>query len=510
MVESIGALLAERARISPDLEAQVEPARKLRSSFRDLHDNSNRIAGMLASRVRHGDRVAILMANSIGFAEVLFGAARLGAIAVPLNWRLTVPELSYQIEDCEPVVLIHDEAHAEIVSRLAATRPGLQTVAVGTFIASNDAGSTAAYHQPPAVDVGPDDGFLILYTSGTTGKPKGALHTHRSSLAWSSSTMATFENRYADRQLLVAPLFHIAALCVLLNAIHRGFTLVIMPAFDADEAWRLIEEERVTSMFAVPTMINMMRESAGVRTRRHDALRWIMCGAAPVPVTLIEAYAELGIDIHQVYGSTEAHGGIAVLAPADAHSRKGSTGRACMGMQIRVVDPEGRDVPPHERGELITRGPHLFREYWRQPEATAASFRDGWFYLGDIGRIDSDGFITVLDRSKDMIISGGENIYPAEIENVLMRDPGVSDVAVVGEPHERWGEQAVAFVVPKPGLDAGRDWIAGLEAVCAEALASYKRPRRYLIVEALPRNASGKVLKHVLRKDLATGKTGVR
>ena len=498
MKDGIGALLSERARVSRDMEGLVDLAGGERLSFADLDTLSDRFAAALAGSVAHGDRIALLAGNSDGYAAMVFAAAKLGAVLVPLNWRLTVPELAYQIEDCEPAVLLHDEATAGAAKALSSGMvPRL--LSLDTLEAS-EAGRQAA----PFRAVSDEDGFLILYTSGTTGRPKGALHTHGSSLAWCASTIASFDNRFGDRQLLVAPLFHIAGICVLLNAVHRGFTLIVAPGFDPGEAWRTIEAERITSMFAVPTMINLMREHENAANCDHSSLRWIMCGAAPVPVTLIEIYAGMGIDIHQVYGSTESHGGIAVLPPAYAHSRKGSTGLPCFGVELKVVDADGRDLGPGQRGELVTRGPHLFREYWRQPEETARSFQDGWFRLGDIGEADADGFITICDRSKDMIISGGENVYPAEIENVLLRSPLVLEVAVVGRPHERWGEVPVAVVVARPDSGAAHEVIrADLVRLASTELARFKQPADYVIVDTLPRNAAGKVQKHVIRSSLS-------
>ena len=499
MKGGIGALLSERARVSRDMEGLVDLAGGERLSFADLDAMSDRFVAALAASVAPGERIALLAGNSHRYAAAVFAAAKLGAILVPLNWRLTVPELAYQIEDCEPVVLLHDEANAATARALCTdgTPPRLLS------LESLEGSATGAGQQPQARPISGEDGFLILYTSGTTGRPKGALHTHGSSLAWCASTIASFDNRFGDRQLLVAPLFHIAGICVLLNAVHRGFTLVVAPGFDAGEVWRTIETERITSMFAVPTMINMMREHENASRFDHGTLRWIMCGAAPVPVTLIDIYAGMGIDIHQVYGSTESHGGIAVLPPAYAHSRKGSTGLPCFGVELKVVDADRRDLGPGRRGELVTRGPHLFREYWRQPEETARSFQDGWFRLGDIGEADADGFITICDRSKDMIISGGENVYPAEIENVLMRSPHVLEVAVVGRPHERWGEVPVAVVVPRP--DAGTDAEtvrAELAKLASTELARFKQPADYVIAQTLPRNAAGKVQKHIIRSSL--------
>ena len=491
----IGALLSERGRISREMEGAVDLASGERLSFADLDARSSAIASALADLVAPGERIALLAGNSHHYAAIVFAAAKLGAILVPLNWRLTVPELAHQLEDCEPAVAIHDQANEHAARELAKSGGAGRWVALETLVEA-----AAGDGNPVDRRVGPDDGFLILYTSGTTGRPKGALHTHGSSLAWCASTIASFDNRYGDRQLLVAPLFHIAGICVLLNAIHRGFTLVIAPGFDAGKVWETIEVERITSMFAVPTMINDMRAHGNASRFSHETLRWIMCGAAPVPVTLIDIYAGLGIDIHQVYGSTESHGGIAVLPPAYAHSRKGSTGLPCFGVELKVVDAAGRDLGPGERGELVTRGPHLFKAYWRQPAETARSFQDGWFMLGDIGETDEDGFITIRDRSKDMIISGGENVYPAEIENVLMRSGKVREVAVVGRPDERWGEVPVAVVVPNGGdaclPEVVRDELSELAST---SLARYKRPAEYMFVDSLPRNAAGKVQKHIIR-----------
>ncbi|QDY99344.1 long-chain fatty acid--CoA ligase [Nitratireductor mangrovi] len=498
MIANIGALLSERARISPEMEALADLPAGMRLCYRELDALTERVAGALAPLVQKGGRLAVLAANSHWHAAIMFAAARLGAILVPLNWRLTAPELAYQLDDCEPGVVIFDRANAELAAALKASHPDLTWMPLEDG-AGSLAGRATAAPEVPARSVTAEDGFLILYTSGTTGRPKGALHTHGSSLAWCFSTLASFENRVGDRQLLVVPLFHIAGICLLLNAAHRGFTQVIAGGFDPDETWQLIEAERITSMFAVPTMINLMRASAARERCDHGSLRWIMCGAAPVPVTLIDVYAGFGIDIHQVYGSTEVHGGIAILPPAYAHTKKGSTGLPCFGMEVRVFDQDGKDVKPGERGELVTRGRHVFREYWRRPEATEESFRDGWFYLGDIGEVDGDGFITIRDRSKDMIISGGENVYPAEIEDVLMRHSGVLEVAVIGQPDQRWGETPLAVVVRREGAAEEAALFAELAALCAENLGRFKRPTGYRTIDVLPRNASGKVMKHVLK-----------
>lgn len=514
MIAGVGALLAERARMSPDLEAIADLPGNKRLNYREFNQLSDRIAAALAPQLQKGDRLAVLAGNGFWHAAVLFAAARLGAILVPLNWRLTAPELAYQLEDCQPKLVLHDAANATLAASLAKDKPDMQWVPLepgtGSEVTPLSSLVERATAAAPAREVGAGDGFIILYTSGTTGRPKGALHTHGSSLAWSISTLASFESRLGDRHLLVVPQFHIAAICLLFVAVHRGGMLVVTGGFDPAETWRLIEAERITCIFAVPTMINMMREHESRHRYRRDTLRWIMCGAAPVPVTLIEAYAEMGIDIHQVYGSTETHGGICILPPEYARSKKGSTGVPCFGMEVRVVDGQGRDTKPGERGEVITRGPHVFREYWNRPEATRDSFKDGWFYIGDIGEVDADGFITICDRSKDMIISGGENIYPAEIEDVLMRHPGVLEAAVIGQPDEKWGETPLAIVVRRKGCEAAENELfRQLAELCGSNLGAYKQPKTYRLIDQLPRNASCKVLKHVLRTEVSgNGNTG--
>lgn len=503
LISGVGELLSQRARINPEMEALVDLPEGCRLSFRELDDLANRIANALADRIGPGDRIAVLALNGHWYEAIVFAAARLGAILVPLNWRLAALELVFQIEDSEPNLLLFDSNDEVLAKKVAELLPGQEWLRLDdgrrgeTTLAGLTEKAGSEWKRRP---IRGEDGWLILYTSGTTGRPKGALHTHRSSLAWCQSALASLEVRNGDRQLLVAPMFHIAGICLILNAVHRGYTLVVTGGFDAGEVWRLFEAESITCMFAVPTMINMMREHPDRGKHSHAALRWIMCGAAPVPVALIDAFAVLDIDIHQVYGSTETHGGIAILPPSYAHSRKGSTGMACFGVELRVVDGEGHECGPGVKGEIITRGPHVFAEYWKLPEETANSFSDGWFRLGDIGDMDEDGFLTIRDRSKDMIISGGENVYPAEIEDVLLRSANVLEAAVIGQPDDRWGETPLAIVVArdcaKPTEEAQS---AELAALCGEILSRYKQPKRYVYVDELPRNAAGKVMKHVLR-----------
>jgi acyl-CoA synthetase (AMP-forming)/AMP-acid ligase II len=335
-----------------------------------------------------------------------------------------------------------------------------------------------------------------MYTSGTTGLPKGAVHTH-TTVIWACITInMTADMQYRDRYMVALPLFHVGALTPITANVQRGVTNVLLGAFDPRRAWRCIAEERVTVMLAVPAMLNFMQQVPDEERGEFSSLRWCMSGAAPVPVTLIEAYARIGIEIHQVYGLTESCGPACLISPEDALAKAGSTGKPFFHTEVRVLNEDGREVEPGEIGEVVVRGRHVMKEYWRRPEATAETIREGWLRTGDLASMDKEGFVYIRDRKKDMIISGGENVYPAEIENVILAHPGAGDVAVIGQPSARWGESPAAVVVPTaPNLTA--------EAVlehCEGKLARFKMPRRVYFVDEIPRNPSGKILKRSLRE----------
>jgi acyl-CoA synthetase (AMP-forming)/AMP-acid ligase II len=326
--------------------------------------------------------------------------------------------------------------------------------------------------------------------------------SHRANLAWLACSTVTMDIRTGDRQVVVAPLFHIGGLGMIMKAVYRGMTSVLLRAFDPQVMWETIAREKVTVFLAVPAMLAAMYQHPSRERADWSSVRSIACGAAPVPVTLLEAYLALGIEILQIYGATETHGGICVISGEHARHKLGSTGLPYFGIDVRVVDLAGNPVPPGIAGEVITRGPHLISGYWNQPEATKSAIRDGWFHTGDIAEVDEDGFIYIKDRSKDMIISGGENVYPAEVEDVLSRHPHVREVGVIGQPSDRWGESACAVVVKSPawaGDDAALE--AELRALAQSRLARFKQPKTYAFVDVLPRNPSGKILKRVLRDE---------
>jgi acyl-CoA synthetase (AMP-forming)/AMP-acid ligase II len=295
-------------------------------------------------------------------------------------------------------------------------------------------------------------------------------------------------------------MFHVGALTPVMGNVYRGTTTVILKAFDPKVAWELIRDERITTTLMVPAMLQFML--AGHDKAQHDSssLRWCMSGAAPVPVTLIKAYADMGIEVHQVYGLTESCGPVCLILGEDALSRAGSTGRAYFHTDVRVVDLDGRDCAPGDSGVVLIRGPHNMVGYWNRPDATAQALRDGWLHTGDVGFIDDEGFVTIKDRLKDMLISGGENVYPAEVENMLLAHPAVADAAVIGMASEKWGEVPLAVLVLKKGQALDE---AGLLGWCQGRLAPFKLPKAAVFVAEIPRNPSGKILKRVLREQFA-------
>ena len=504
MENNIGWWLAKRAFLSPQREAYVGDD-GARLTFAELNERCNRIANaFLDAGVRKGERVALLLMNSPEFVEAYFALAKIGAVVVPLNWRLVADELEFILKDSGAQRLVFDDEFADTVADLHArgektdvnhwlqAGSGETAYFATAYAAFRDAASSAE----PTIAARGEDMLYIMYTSGTTGLPKGVVHTHDTTIWGCITIAATTYFHDHDRFLSPLPMFHVGALTPLTLAVYRGITSIVMRSFDPVRAWELVDGERVTVGLAVPAMLNFMLQVPNLERFDHSRWRWCMSGAAPVPVSLMEACAKIGVEVHQIYGLTESCGPAALIDADNALKRIGSTGKAFFHTGVRIVRPDGSDCAANEPGEVLVAGPHIMREYWNRPEATAETIVDGWLHTGDVARMDEDGFIYIEDRIKDMIISGGENVYPAEIENVLQAHPGIREAGVIGQPSEKWGESPFAVVVKADSALTQNDVLE----FCRGRLAGFKQPKGVAFVEAVPRNPSGKILKRVLRE----------
>ena len=509
MENNLGLFLTKRAMLSPNQEGYVDGNATIRLSFSELNVRANRLANALRSaKVQNGERIGFLLMNSVEFMEAYFAAAKIGAVVVPLNWRLVPDELEFILSDSGTTRLIFGEEFISTATELHARggktdiKHWLQVTSdsdLAPFAESYQEFRDAADGSDPVIGASGDDMLYIMYTSGTTGLPKGVVHSHNTSM-WAILTVsATTYYREHDRFLGALPMFHVGALMPLTVNVYRGATSVVMRSFDPKLAWELIQNERITTALAVPAMLNFMLQVPEFEHYDISTLRWILSGAAPVPVSLMQRYAELGIEIHQIYGLTETCGPACVIDAENAIAKIGSTGKAFFHTDVRLAKSDGSNCAAGEAGEILVRGPHVMVEYWNQPDATAETVVDGWLHTGDIAIADEDGFIYIQDRIKDMIISGGENVYPAEIESVLMTHPEIVEAAVIGQSDEKWGESPFAIVVTT-------DDALTADAVmkyCGTKLAGFKQPKRVEFTDQIPRNPSGKILKRLLREQYA-------
>lgn len=476
---------------------EVETGRTLR--YRDLDRRAWRWVHALAAHgVRAGDRVALVARNGLEIFELVVACLRLGAAFTPLNWRLSAIELSDILEDCTPSALVYDGPSAPLAAALLETRPALLGVALGAPARAADHAAEALLAQAadapasvgPALDA--ETLGMLLYTSGTTGRPKGVMVPHRQ-LFWNAiNTAYAVDLGQRDRVLALLPLFHTGGLnCLATPTLYRGGTVELMGAFDPALALQTIESRRITATVAVPTMYHMLL-GAGLDDHDTTSLHTLLCGGAACPEPLLDAWLDRGFAFRQGYGMTEVGPNCFSLPAARVHQKRGSVGQAILHAGAGVFDEDNRLLPPGEVGELRLSGPHVCAGYWNNPEASAAAYVNGWFHTGDYARCDDEGYFFISGRKKDMFISGGENVYPAEIENVVLGFEGVSEVAVVGVAHPKWGEVGVAVIVPRPGSTLDLD---ALGCHCQRHLARFKVPARFVLAESLPKNASGKVLK---------------
>ena len=471
-------------------------------TYAELHERVSRLAAALAGglAIGPGDRIAYLGYNSPLVLELLFACARLGAILVPLNWRLTAAEHRGVLADAQPSALVaeaeflgHAEALRADVPRLVACEPA---AARGGWRALDGPGDAPT---PGAGDLAAP--LLLVYTSGTTGRPKGAVLT-QGALLWNAlNSIAAHDLTSADHVLTVLPMFHVGGLNIHTTpALLAGATITLARRFDPGETLDLIAARRPTLLLTVPAVAQALSRHERFAATDFSSLRAMCTGSSIVPEAVMRPWMERGVPVTQVYGMTESGPVAIALSIADAARKVGSCGKPVAHSQARVVDAAGRDVAPGERGEIWLRGPNLMSGYWRNPDATADAFADGWLRTGDVGHRDADGFYYIDDRVKDVVISGGENIYPAELEAVLADCPDIAEAAVIGRPDPTWGEIPIACIVPHPGAALTR---ADVLALFPNRLARYKHPRDVIFLNALPRNAMGKIQKHDLRHHLS-------
>ncbi|WP_405232626.1 acyl-CoA synthetase [Lentisalinibacter salinarum] len=500
---SLAQTILRRAELDPGNRAIV--FEETEYTYAEFVDRIRRVAAVLQDGgVCQGDRVGYLGVNHPAFLETLLAAATLGAVFVPLNFRLTGPELEFIINDAGVHTLIADDMLRPVIE------PVRESLCVRRYIgAENAAGGWEDYEgllanaapYPGHIAAAPHDTAVIMYTSGTTGRPKGAMLTH-GNLLWNNVGAAfALSSNPDDITLTAAPLFHIGGLNVTtLLAMQVGACVVLHRAFDPGKALDDIARYRCTTMFGAPAMFLFMAQQPRFADTDLSSLRSLVVGAAPVPKSLLEIYGNRGVNLDQGYGLTETSPLVSFLKSQYTADKLGSAGKPGLFGELRIADADGHSLAPGEVGEILYRGPNVMKGYWNRPEATAEAIdEDGWFHTGDAGYLDEDGFLFISDRVKDMVISGGENVYPAEVEGVLYEHPAVAEVAVIGLPDEKWGEAVTAVVALSEGaeltLEELRDFADG-------KLARYKLPLRLHIVEALPRNPAGKVLKFELREEL--------
>ena len=501
----IGGTLARNARRHPNKEALVYEEK--RYTYEELNREVNKLANaLLLMGVSKGEKVALMMQNSDRYVIAFMAAMKVGAVAVPVNFRLAAPEVEYIINHSDSVVFFFDPEYAELIASLSG-KIGEVRQLISAGKSANITGAVDwdelvanAAASEPEVLVEEYDDCEILYTSGTTGRPKGALFDHHRILHVGMVMVVHMGVNPGDRLLHLAPLFHSAQLNLfLVSGMFVGATHVVLRVFEPNKVLETLEKEKITLFFGVPTMYNFMLQVPNIDSYDLSSVTRFGYGAAPMPVELVRlALKKFPTDqLYNLCGLTEGGPGGVMLVPEDQLRKPGAGGKAIINTEARVVDDAGEDILPGQVGEFIIRGETIMKCYYKNPEATAETLRNGWLHTGDLATIDDEGYITLVDRKKDMIITGGENVYSTEVEQVLYQHPGVLEAAVIGLRHPVWGETVAAVICPKPGyVLTGEE----LKAFCISRLADYKIPRIYKFSGQLPRNASGKVLKRVLRE----------
>ncbi len=516
---NLGQILPVNAKKFPNTVALKDQRKSF--TYPETNRRVNRLAhGLLSLGLQKGDKVAVLLENSIEIVELYLATAKTGLVIVPINFRLIGPEVEYIVNNSDAKAFV---VHDEFAPTVDAIKPSLTNIKPDNYIVVGDNAAPSprdgyreyeallqeAPESEPGTRVEPADTWILIYTSGTTGKPKGVVRSHESHIAFYLINAADFGFNEHDVCLNIMPLCHINSTFFTFTFTYLGGTAYIHPArsFRAEEILEIVEREKVTFISLIPTHYSLiLNASQEARKRDVSSIRKLLCSSAPVSKSMKLAIMEFfpGVELYEAYGSTEA-GIVTILKPEDQMRKLGSIGFESLGTDlVKILDGEGNEVGVGEIGELYSRGPMLFKEYYKLPEKTVTSFRGEWFSAGDMARRDEDGFFEIVDRKDNLIITGGEHVYPSEVEKVIGAHPGVLDVAVVGLPHEKWGEAVTAFVIPRDLDDPPT--VQEIVDFCRDKMAAYKRPKVVELIsqEQMPRTGSGKVLHRALRERYAS------
>ncbi|MGB5379666.1 MAG: long-chain fatty acid--CoA ligase [Acidimicrobiia bacterium] len=496
--------LDKRAKLTPDRVGLIDAATGAETTFAEWNERANRTANYLSNLgVGKGDRVAVYASNRSEYVDLFWAAPKIGVILQNLNWRLTVHELRGIVEDGEPKVLIYSEDWRDEVEEL---KPSFTTVEHIVAMTNPGPGErdlserdTMSSETPDRPELSQDDAWGIYYTGGTTGLPKGAVVTHRN-VTWNSVNTITSWGITGDHVApLQLPFFHIGGPNIfMVPLVHTGGTSILCSGFDPGETFDLVESGGITHYVAVPTMFQMLQAHPRWDDADFSRLELVISGGAPCPLPIMEKFWKRGVDFKMGYGLTEASGNNFWLPPDMVQEKIGSVGYPLFHIDMKIIREDGTECETDEEGELLIRGPHVVAGYWNRPDATNETIRNGWLHTGDVATRDADGCFRILGRSKDMFISGGENVYPAEVESAITAYPTVSEAAVVGVSDETWGEVGRAFLVVEDNFDQ-----AGLTAFLNDRLARYKLPRSFVVLDEIPLTAIGKIDKKLLASEEA-------
>ncbi|MGG3998743.1 acyl-CoA synthetase [Anoxybacillus kestanbolensis] len=482
--------LNKRATLTPNRVAVVDGEKKVYWTYEQLNEEATNLAHSLKQLgIQKGDRVALLSPNDISYFHLLFACTKIGAVFVPVNWRLSKGEISYILSDCQPSLFIYDRKLGKLVPETyKGKKLELQSDTYNQLF--------VGHGEIIEEKVNVDDPLTIIYTGGTTGLPKGAVLTHQSMFYNIINTINSWNLTTDDTTLTYLPMFHTGGLNVLsLPLLHIGGKVVFANKFEPERAVRLLNEEKCTIVLFVPTMYHLLIQSKAFQQSDFPTVHTFLSGGAPCSNKIYAAFAEKGLTFKEGYGLTEAGPNNFFINPQDVYKRRGSVGKPMLYNTVKIVNEEGKETGPGEVGEIVISGYHLFSRYWNKPDVTAETLKDGWLYTGDLGKRDEEGFFYIVGRKKDMIITGGENVYPVEVEHVIAECEAVAEVAVVGLPDETWGEIVTAFVVLKEGMIMAADEIKNY---CRKSLGSYKVPKRIELISEIPKTPVGKIDKQAL------------